>query len=120
MQKKSKGEIAYYGGRAAEMQVAAHYMRRGYSLEAERWRCPSGEIDLVLRCKNALAFVEVKRSKTHSMAVERIGARQIDRLYNAAMAYLAAKQLPLDTNIRFDVATLDSIGTIEIVENAFA
>ena len=102
------------------MQVAAHYMRRGYSLEAERWRCPSCEIDLVLRCKNALAFVEVKRSKTQSMAVERIGTRQIDRLYNAAMAYLTAKQLPLDTNIRFDVATLDSIGTIEIVENAFA
>ena len=54
------------------------------------------------------------------MAVERIAARQIDRLYNAAMAYLAAKQLPSDTNIRFDVATLDSIGTIEIVANAFA
>ena len=54
------------------------------------------------------------------MAVERIGTRQIDRLYNATMAYLTAKQLPLDTNIRFDVATLDSIGTIEIVENAFA
>ena len=55
------------------MQVAAHYMRRGYILEAERWRRPSGGIDLVLQCKNALAFVEVKRSKTHSIAVERIG-----------------------------------------------
>ena len=75
---------------------------------------------LCCSAKNALAFVEVKQSKTHSMALERIGARQIDRLYNAAMAYLAAKQLPFDTNIRFDVATLDSIGTIEIFENAFA
>lgn len=102
------------------MRVAAHDRRCGYILEAERWRCLSSEIDLVLQCKNALSFVDVKRSKTRSMAVEMIGASQIDRLYNAAMAYLAAKQLPLDTNIRFDVATLDSIGTIEIVENAFA
>lgn len=114
------GSLAYHAGLSAEHQVARDYQRRGYPLAAHRWRGASGEIDLITRDGDGFVFVEVKKSRTHARAAERLGMRQIRRLMEAANEFLAGCPLGLNTFVRFDVALVDSYGRIEIVENALS
>lgn len=112
------GAVSWQAGNAAEMQVAEHYARRGMSVAARRWRGRGGEIDLVAHDGDGLVFIEVKKSRTHARAAERLSARQIRRLFDAAGEYMATCANGLNTNARFDVALVDAVGRIEIVENA--
>ena len=52
-----RGALGYHAGLAAEASVAAHYLRTGMSLAAERWRGAGGELDLVFRDGTGLIFV---------------------------------------------------------------
>ena len=58
------------------------------------------------------------RSFSHARAAERLTPRQMRRLYDAAAEFLAACPAGLDTPARFDVALIDAVGRIEILENA--
>lgn len=109
----------YHGGVAAERIVAQAYVRRGHDLAQVRWRGASGEIDLILRDGAALIFVEVKKSTSFGKAAHRISARQAQRIMGAALEYVATEPNGQDTEMRFDVALVDRIGQVEIIENAF-
>jgi len=112
------GAVSYQAGASAERQVAVDYGRRGMQIVARRWRGQGGEIDLVARDGNGLVFIEVKKSRNHARAAERLSMRQIRRLYDAAGEYMATCPDGLNTNARFDVALVDAVGRIEILENA--
>lgn len=114
------GEISYRAGLSAEDQVARDYTRRGYPVAAHRWRGTGGEIDLIAQDGAGYVFVEVKKSRSHARAAERLGARQIGRLYDAASEFLGQCASGLNTPARFDVALVDAMGRIEIIENALA
>ncbi|MBK5945195.1 hypothetical protein CCR83_01715 [Rhodobacter veldkampii DSM 11550] len=113
------GAVSYQAGLAAEAQVAAHYQRSGRGIAARRWRGSGGEIDLIARDGAGLIFIEVKKSASHARAAERLSRRQMDRIYASASEFLVGEPLGLNTAIRFDVALVDAVGRIEIVENAF-
>lgn len=117
--KAAKGHEGYYAGLAAEDMVQRDYERRGRPVAARRWRGQCGEIDLIFREGEALVFVEVKKSRTHAQAAGRLGRRQMDRLYGAASEFLAGEPRGQLTDVRFDLATVDSFGTVQIIENAF-
>src|SRR5580693_309577 len=51
---------AFRAGLSAETRAAAYLMAKGYRILARRFRTPYGEIDLVARKRNLVAFVEVK------------------------------------------------------------
>src|SRR3954452_4227109 len=51
---------AFRTGRSAEGRAAAWLIAKGYRILAKRFRTPYGEIDIVARRRNLLAFVEVK------------------------------------------------------------
>ena len=42
--KSVQGAVSYHAGRAAELQVAQDYRRRGFALAHERWRGKAGRI----------------------------------------------------------------------------
>lgn len=113
------GAIAYHGGLAAEDQVAAHYGMAGCDVCNRRWRGRGGEIDIVARDGDTVVFVEVKRSRSHARAAERVTPRQRQRLFDAAGEFLAREPAGLDSECRFDVALVDGAGQISILENAF-
>ena len=113
------GAVGYHAGLAAEAQVARHYQRSGKPIAAERWRGQGGEIDLVARDGEAFVFVEVKKSKTHKRAAERLSARQMRRIYATASEYLGHTPRGQLSEVRFDVALVDAVGRIEVIENAF-
>ena len=114
------GARSYHAGFAAEEQVAQLYDRSGRSVCARRWRGAAGEIDLIARDGAEVIFIEVKQSKTHALAAQHLTARQLARIYGAASEFLAGEPAGQLTEVRFDVALVDAVGRIEVLENAYA
>jgi len=112
------GARGHLAGQSAEDAVAAHYHRAGRDVVARRWRGRGGEVDLVARDGDELVFVEVKASRSFARAAERVTQRQIARLLAAAAEFLGDQPLGQATPVRFDVALVDGLGRIEVLENA--
>jgi putative endonuclease len=110
--------VGYHAGLAAEEIVAADYARRGLRLERRRWRGKRGEIDLIVREEDRVIFVEVKKSREFARAAESLSYRQMQRILGAAEEFVAGEPKGLLTEMRFDVALVDAVGRIEILENA--
>ena len=113
------GQTGYHAGVAAEDVVANHYLRHGCTLAASRWRGKSGEIDLVLRDGAAVIFVEVKKSRDFARAAKRLSRQQMDRICGAAAEFLAGEPKGQLTDTRFDLALVNDIGAVKVIENAF-
>lgn len=114
------GAVSYHGGLSAEAAVARHYARSGRPIIAQRWRGPGGEIDLIAREGEKVIFIEVKKSRTVAQAAARLSQRQIERIFASAQAFLSGEPAGQLTDMRFDVALVDGVGRIEVIENAFA
>ncbi len=117
--RRRRGSVAHAAGVAAEEGAARHYEARGLAVAARRWRGPGGEVDLILRDGAALVFVEVKRAHTLEAAAHRLSRRQADRLLASAQAFCAGEPGGLLTAMRFDLALVDALGRVCVIENAF-
>lgn len=110
-----RGHRNYQAGLAAEGIVERHYVSLGATLIAQRWRGKhGGEIDLIFRHGDRLIFVEVKKSKSHASAASRITRVQMARIMTSATEFLDGKRAPM----RIDVALVDGIGAVKVIENA--
>lgn len=105
-------------GQAAELSVLRIYQDRGFTLVAQRWRGGGGELDLVFRKGDSLTFVEVKKSRSHELAAQRISQQQIHRIFNAASVFVSESKGGNLLDMQFDVALVDGAGEVQILENA--
>ena len=94
---------AFRTGLSAEARAAAWLMAKGYRILAKRFRTPHGEIDIVAKRRNLLAFVEVKARATLDEAAFAVTPRQQARIIDAAQAWLMAHPEHADFELRFDV-----------------
>ena len=117
-QKAVRQRVNYYAGLCAEDTVAQVYTRNGARLLEKRWRGPGGEIDLIFEDGARVVFVEVKTSKTHVNALQRVTHRQMARICASAEAYLGRCPQGSLTDMRIDVALVDGHGAVRIVRNA--
>lgn len=115
-----KQKAAYLSGLAAEEAVAAEYTRRGKREVARRWRGSRGEIDLVMRDGDGLIIVEVKKARDFARAAARLTRAQLARIHGAASEFVASEPKGQLTDLRFDLATVNWAGEIEIRENLWA
>lgn len=107
--------------------LAAEYLRKKrYSIVASGYRCRFGEIDLIVRNKQYLVFVEVKLRKNGNFATAReyVDRRKQEKIRTTAALYLS--QNPVKLQPRFDVIEIyapDGTATtnpvIEHLEDAF-
>lgn len=84
--------------------LAAEYLRKKrYTLVASGYRCRYGEIDLIVKNKQFLVFVEVKLRKNAKFApaAEYVDSRKQERIKTTASLYLS--QNPTNLQPRFDV-----------------
>lgn len=84
--------------------LAAEYLRqKKYVLLAAGFRCKFGEIDLIVKDKKYIVFVEVKlrKSADFAQAREYVHRRKQDRIRVTASMYLENHPTPLQP--RFDV-----------------
>jgi len=93
---------AFQTGISAESRAAAFLFAKGYRTLAKRFRTPHGEIDLIVRRRNLLAFVEVKARATLDDAAFAVTPRQQARIINATQAWLAAHPEYAEFELRFD------------------
>jgi putative endonuclease len=89
-------QVAFRLGLSAESRAAAFLIAKGFRI-ARRWRSPVGEIDIVVRRRRLLIFVEVKTRETLDGAAE-----SVKRRICAAAAWLAAHPDDSVQDMRFD------------------
>ncbi len=90
-------------GRRAENAAALFLRLKGYQILARRARTGAGEIDLVARKGDVVAFIEVKFRPDASSAAEAVAPRQQKRIVAAAQAYLARNPRWAEKTLRFDI-----------------
>lgn len=84
--------------------LAAEFLRKKhYKILAAGYSCKFGEIDLIVRDRKFLVFVEVKlrKSSNFAKAIEYVDRRKQDRIRMTAAVYLSEN--PTNLQPRFDV-----------------
>lgn len=118
--RSARGLANYHAGHAAEASVAQFYEDRGTAICVRNWRGSGGEIDLIGRDGDVVVFVEVKQSRSHDLAASHLSPAQIGRIFATVDEFLAGEPKGLLTDVRIDLALVDGMGRIEVLENAFA
>lgn len=110
-------------GKKGEELALRFLKKRGYRIIERNYVCKMGEMDIIAKEKDTLAFVEVKtRTSTlfgpPQLAVNSMKQRQLSKV---ALNFLKEKQLE-DVKARFDVVAI-LIGPkgeeIELIKDAF-
>ena len=107
-------------GHLAEARAAMMLRLKGYRILDRRWKSAAGEIDLVIRRGDTIAFVEVKTRSTAEDALESVSARQRRRIVSAAHHWLAGKPDAMSCVCRFDIVLVTPYQWPQHLPNAFA
>ncbi|NLK51243.1 MAG: YraN family protein [Syntrophomonadaceae bacterium] len=91
-------------GRIGEDLALQHLLNQGYQLVTRNYRCPLGEIDLIVASQEMVIFVEVRTRRGYRLGTpeESIRQNKRDRVRRVAQYYLQAKK-KRDIPVRFDV-----------------
>ncbi len=101
-------------GRRGEDLAARYLVARGYELVARNWRCEVGELDLVVRDGDCLAFVEVRtrRGEMLGSPEESVTSAKQARLIALAEAYVQACNWSGDWRIDVVAVEIDRHGQV--------
>ncbi len=111
-------------GKKAEAMAARFLKKRGYRILERNLQLRLGEIDILARVGDTLIIVEVKSAGEGSdfgPPVLRVDERKQRKLRTLAQELMQRHRFH-DTDIRFDVVTVDFRSgepEIELIENAF-
>jgi putative endonuclease len=89
-------------GLRAEWFAAVWLMLRGYRIVARRFSVPGGEIDIVARRRDVIAFVEVKARPGLEEAAIAISETKRRRMSRAARAWLTRNPWAVTATLRGD------------------
>ena len=94
-------------GQAGEDAALAYLTHNGLTLVQRNFRCKGGEIDLIMRQRDTLVFVEVRKraDMRYGGAAASITRSKQARLIIAAQIYLQRYRMPPAS--RFDVIAID-------------
>jgi putative endonuclease len=109
-------------GTAAEDAAQRHLSASGCQILARNARYREGELDLVVRERDVVVFVEVRlrASERYGGALASVDVYKQKRLARAAQRWLAEHYGERWPACRFDVVTVDGSGTIDWIRDAFA
>ncbi|MBZ0154668.1 MAG: YraN family protein [Alphaproteobacteria bacterium] len=104
-------------------ELAVDYLRnRGCTVLHRNYRTPVGEVDIIVRDRETVVFVEVKARSTLSFGqpFEAVDLRKQAKLRKIALYYL--KQRGMEAPVRFDVISIlfrKGKGEITHIKEAF-
>lgn len=107
-----------------EELALTHAMRDGLRLITRNFNCRYGELDLVMRDRDVVVFLEVRYRKSQGFggALDSVGASKRERLSKAASLFLQANPALAHHPCRFDVMAISGSiesPTIDWQRNAF-
>ncbi|BDZ73223.1 UPF0102 protein [Methylophaga marina] len=110
-------------GQQIEQQVSRYLQKQGLRLIEQNYQCRGGEIDLIMKEKNTLVFVEVRFRKNarFGSALESVNRQKQAKIILTAQHYIQTTASSAE-QFRFDVVAVrpaDSSLQIEWVKNAF-
>lgn len=110
-------------GQEGERLAERYLQKKGYTLVERNYRCPAGELDLIVLDRRVVVFVEVKTRTGHGFGspLEAVEFRKQRKMIQAAQFFLAEKRLQ-QRDARFDVVGVSWPGrepVVEHIENAF-
>lgn len=103
--------VSYYNhqvGQRAEETACEYLLSKGLQLVARNFRCKAGEIDIIMRDKQEIVFIEV-RVRNHPYYAD--GFDSVDyfkqqKIIKAATYFLSGKNWLNKVNCRFDVISI--------------
>jgi putative endonuclease len=95
-------------GQWGEDLAVRHLQEAGLQVLARNWRCREGEIDVIVREGDTLAFVEVKTRSGRGFGepAEAVGPVKARRLRLLALRWLALERPSGAHDLRFDVVSV--------------
>lgn len=95
-------------GELAERLALEYLQNRSLKLMANNWRCPRGEIDLIMLDQKTLVFIEVRYRKqtTWGLPSETIILAKRHKIIMAAQLFLQKNKQWLINPCRFDVISI--------------
>ncbi|MDO8802915.1 MAG: YraN family protein [Elusimicrobiota bacterium] len=108
-------------GAKYEEQAALFLKEAGFEILDRNWSCPMGELDIVARKGDTVAFVEVRArsSSEYGLPAETVNRAKQAKIIKSAMAYIKARGLRADT-FRFDFVGIVPGQAPEHIEDAFS
>jgi len=109
-------------GALAEQQACDYLVAQGLKWIVSNFNCRLGEIDLIMRDKDYLVFVEVRSrvSKAFGGALASVTYTKRQKLLKTASLYLTANKLHDKQPIRFDIVCMEGAQPkISWIKNAF-
>ena len=103
---KDHRHLTYTAGKRAEWAALIYLMLKGYYPVARRYKCPSGEIDLIVTRRNTVVFVEVKYRADRDTAAFSITPKQQSRITRAAQYWVMKNRQNTFRTLRFDAVLL--------------
>jgi len=109
-------------GAAAEQAAERHLIAAGCQVLARNARYREGELDLVMRERDLVVFVEVRlrAGERFGGALASVDLFKQKRLARAAQRWLKEHYGERWPACRFDVVAVDGSGTIDWIRDAFA
>ena len=94
-------------GQVGEDEAVRFLEGRGCKLLDRNYRTRFGEVDIIVKDKGVIVFVEVKtrRGSSYGLPKEAVGHAKIERIIKASLEYLA--KVDNDTSVRFDVIGIE-------------
>lgn len=110
-------------GKKSESLAVRHLKKNKYKILEKNYRTKAGEIDIIARDRDTLAFIEVKarRSDEYGHPKEAVTRQKQKKISLVAMQYLKETRQS-DARARFDVVSIRfdrNRPEIEIIKNAF-
>jgi putative endonuclease len=107
-------------GARAEDRAREFLEAKGYAFLDRNFKNPTGEVDLVMRDRETVVFVEVRerRNEGFGRGFETVTRAKQAKVVRAAVAYVKFKGLTKEP-LRFDIVSIGP-GTLEHIPNAFA
>lgn len=110
-------------GREGERIAETYLRKKGYRVVERNYRCPVGELDLVVLDRRVIVFVEVKTrtDERFGAPLESVDRRKQRKMIKAALFFLSRHRLH-HREARFDVVGISFMErepVVEHVENAF-
>ena len=107
-------------GVSAEQQACDFLISQGLTLVERNFRCPHGELDLIMKEGETLVIVEVRFRKNakYGSALESVNVRKQAKISAATEFYLQTLKTDMP-RMRFDVIGMSGNGELQWIANAF-
>lgn len=115
---KSKKQKSYKFGLYAEVFVMAFLTLKFYRILAWRYKTKFGEIDIIAKRGNEIAFIEVK-ARNNLENLELVTSNQKSRITDAAKIFLNKNSHYNQHNILFNLIIVKFPFTLKFIKNAW-